>query len=194
MIRDTDDERQRDHGYRLLLGHFEKAVNSWIRHYGHGLDYDDCHSEILTVLLEIVERFDAKRGNFASLWKTAAIRRMITRRELQNLPRRGGGHNVSLSLFDSKFQFIDDCHYNAVDQADQCAYLWGVIAEYLTDQEYEALRLYVGGHGTYEEVGELIGITKTQVDNAIFRARTKLKNSFIKEGLFSGIVERRVSA
>jgi hypothetical protein len=73
MIRDTDDERQRDHGYRLLLGHFEKAVNSWIRHYGHGLDYDDCHSSN-----------DHTKGTA----KLTAARRNITGRSRDRTARR----------------------------------------------------------------------------------------------------------
>lgn len=138
-----------------------------------GTDSDDLYQEGLLSLLKAIEAFDPDKGvKFSTFAEVCIVNRMrtLSRENIKNL-------SVSGSIEDE-----DQADLPSVEETPESIYfykeffsqLWENICSELSPAELRTLTLCVGGL-SYKEAAEKMNTTEKAVDNAMQRARRKIR-------------------
>lgn len=138
-----------------------------------GADSDDLYQEGLLSLLKAIEAFEPDKGaKFSTFAEVCIVNRMrsVSRKSIRNL-------SVSGSIEDEEQNDLP-----SVEETPESIYfykeffseLWKNICSELSPTELRTLTLCVGGL-SYKEAAEKMNTTEKAVDNAMQRARRKIR-------------------
>ncbi|CDA72249.1 rNA polymerase sigma factor sigma-70 family [Ruminococcus sp. CAG:579] len=130
---------------------------------------DDLLQEGLLAMLSAVGSFDEKRGSLRAYVMTCARNRMLSAVR-RNKPL-GGDYDGSEELEDKTEPAADD---GAMELFRE---LYEAMERQLTERERGVLTAYMTGM-SYAEIAQSLEITEKAVDNAMQRARRKLRKEF----------------
>jgi RNA polymerase sporulation-specific sigma factor len=151
------------------------------KYMGYGIDYDDLCQEGMLGLMGAIRNYDPnKDASFKTFSLICINRKMISALEMQSRKKRIKYDNF-ISFDDVSVQentLIAEKQSGPEDimiQREGLFMLKKQIRDLLSHFEYNALILYIRGC-SYQESAVLLGITPKAVDNALQRARRKLKS------------------
>lgn len=135
---------------------------------GFGCDSDDLLQEGVMGLLDAVKAFSSERAGF-STFASVCIRNRL----LKAVQKNSGC--VSLEEINApEAADTEESPENLVVRREHERQLFGSVCENLTPAEWNVLRLYLMGY-SYKAIASALGITSKAADNAMQRARRKLK-------------------
>lgn len=139
------------------------------------VEADDLVSEGFLGLLSAVRSYDSKKGTFAAFASTCIANKMksaVAKSSVNPLP--------ALSLDDSSIEEISDGNPGTEDLIilkEQNSEMLKQVEQLLSEREREVFYLYLSAY-SYNQIAEKLGITAKAVDNAITRAKSKLRDYF----------------
>lgn len=140
-------------------------------------DFDDLYSDGLMGLLKAIRYYDEKKGasfaTFASLCVDTSMRTCVAK-----------ALKISPANKDDDFDFdsLQDEGKSTDDiiiDKEQNGEFYKKLSEILTDKEMAVLDMYLR-HYSYQQIGETLGIKEKSVDNALQRAKSKIKHNLGK--------------
>lgn len=163
----------------VLMSRYSKLISVKSEIYANTeTDRDDLRQEGLLSLLKAIASFDSSRGvRFCTYAEVCIVNRMRT------LASRAKKAPVRSDNFDEE----NDSGELSVKENPESIFLckeliselWNGINTLLTPVERDSLRLSMEGV-SYRAAAEKLGISEKSVDNAIQRARRKLRSLMIK--------------
>lgn len=144
------------------------------------LETDDLCQEGLLGLLRAAQTFDPANGaSFRTYAGVCVTNRIVSARRSSSGRRHDPMSNfVSLSGDDAPDYPADELSADpeaALDEREDLRSLWSSIEKLLTPMEQRVLRFYLSGCG-YREIAGKLSIPEKAADNALQRARFKLKH------------------
>lgn len=140
-------------------------------------DFDDLYSDGLMGLLKAIRYYDEKKGasfaTFASLCVDTSMKTCVAK-----------ALKISPANKDDDFDFdsLQDEGKSTDDiiiDKEQNGEFYKKLSEILTDKEMAVLDMYLR-HYSYQQIGEALGIKEKSVDNALQRAKSKIKHNLGK--------------
>lgn len=167
--------------FELLLERYRSTVVSMARSFaGNPADAEDYAQEGMLGLLAAVTSFQQGKGAGFRTYAVICIRnrmRNVSRME-QTASRSAGTQDVSLDDPENSIQELladdADTPEQAFFEKERVSELYAKLADVLSKQEREIFWLSVSGL-SYDEIAERLRIPSKSVDNAIQRARRKLR-------------------
>jgi RNA polymerase sporulation-specific sigma factor len=129
--------------------------------------WDDLFQEGLLGMLSAIGGYDERRGSFKTYALTCARNRMLSTVKQNSL--LGGEEDRTAELADSA-----DVDF---ERRERFYELYEAIDRVLTKNERECMECYMKGY-SYRETAQRLGISIKSVDNAMQRARKKLRDEF----------------
>ncbi len=141
------------------------------------VEYDDLYSEGLIGLLKAIRYYDSKKGasfaTFASLCIDTSMKTCITK-----------------TLKNSNLSKQDDFDWEAIPDTaeltedivivkEQDGELYEKLSDILTKREMAVLDMYLR-HYTYQQIADELSVNEKSVDNALHRAKSKIKSNLGK--------------
>lgn len=156
-----------------LISRYTPVVFSLARKYSAGADYEELVSDGLGALLSAVSAFDASKGSFAAFASACISNRMKNTldRASRRRARLADGEELE-SVRDSA-----PTPEERVIGLESAAEMNLLIRTLLTDMERQCLEGVIMGY-SYAEIAERTGLERKSVDNAVARARAKLRPVF----------------
>jgi RNA polymerase sigma factor (sigma-70 family) len=174
-----------------------------------GSDYEDIYQEGAIKLMNVIEKFDANKGNFMTFAQQAIEKHIITCINREKAQKRMHLNNaLSLNVemnsndSDEKMTFLDNIsddrnleNYNPIEivQKDYELYIIEEISKELSEMEAKVFYLRFMEHYSYKDIAIELGFFKKgkakaspdqkSIDNAIMRSRPKIKKVLEKLGL-----------
>ncbi len=140
-------------------------------------DAEDLFSEGLIGLLKAIRRYDARKGasfaTFADVCVSNSIKTAIAKLA------RGGDMSKEYDFDFDKLVDITASTEDTVIDRELDNRLYERLAAMLTEREFEVLRLYMR-HYSYKSAAEKLGTDEKSVDNALQRAKAKIKRNLGK--------------
>lgn len=176
LIKSGDSE-----AFAELMERYIPAIRAKVSPFhADGIETDDLCQEGLLALLLAAKKFDPKNG--ASFRTYADV--CISNRVIMAYRSAVGGKNRPLSNFVSLSgedapEFPADCSADPevlLDDRESSEIIRREMEEILTPMELRALKLYLGGC-SYREIAKKMSVTEKAADNALQRARNKLRHS-----------------
>lgn len=167
--------------FTVLSNRYFKLIRSITSRYNiSGLEPDDLIQEGLLGLLSAVKYHKTDGG--ASFNTYAAV--CINRRIMTLLERSGNSKRKAMNNYislddDEVVQSMTEGGVNPEEiliDRENLNDLEKSISGWLSEKEKRVLELYIAGE-SYEKIGEVIGIPKKSVDNALQRIRRKLRKN-----------------
>ena len=190
-------EGRSDRAFEQLLGRYVRLIKSWTRKYWCAYriaDYDDLEQEARIAFLGAVNSYDQTQSGFFGFAQMCVTRRLQSvvksTRRLKNCPPPG---MVVLSTSSSSCDGDDRDLIEAVPNPAACdplnlvvardaaRRLWSVAGSALSGLELEALKRRAWG-ASYQEVAAELGVSQKSIDNAMTRARRKLRGLIQSDG------------
>lgn len=190
-------EGRSDRAFEQLLGRYVRLIRSWARKYWCAYriaDYDDLEQEARIAFLGAVNSYDQAQSGFFGFAQLCVTRRLKSvvksARRLKNCPPTG---TVILSTSASDPEGDDRCMIEAVPNPAACdpldlalandaaRRLWSIAGSALSGLELEALKRRAWG-ASYQEVAAELGVSQKSIDNAVMRARRKLRRLIESDG------------
>ena len=156
-----------------LISRYTATVFSLARKYSAGADYEELVSDGLDALLGAVSAFEPSRGSFAAFASACISNRM------KNTLDRTSRRRAKLAEGE-ELESVQDSAPTPEERVigrESAAEMNLLIRTLLTDMERQCLEGVVMGY-SYAEIAERTGLEKKSVDNAVARARAKLKPVF----------------
>jgi RNA polymerase sporulation-specific sigma factor len=132
---------------------------------------DDLLQEGLLAMLLAINSYDERRGTVKTYVLACAKNRMLS--SISRLSLQGGGVDSTEEL-----EAVCESEYDFAKH-ERFARLCSAVENCLTEAERRVVGCYMTGR-SYKETAQLLGITEKSVDNAMQRARKKLKREFEK--------------
>lgn len=199
--------------FKAILSHMHSfLVRLKERFFIQGSDADDVYQEGSIKLLNVIEKFDATKGNFSSFAQQAIEKHIITCINREKAQKRVYLNNAfSLDViipdqensYDGGFTFADNLEdeskkdgFSPIDivQKDYEVFIVDEINKVLSDMESKVFYLRFIEHLSYRDIAIELSFFKKDrqnhdipdqksVDNAIMRSRPKIKKVLEKLGL-----------
>lgn len=167
------------HGEALseIIRRYRATVSALARRYSPMADYEELLSDGFCALISAADSFDETRGSFSAYAGTCV------RNAMKNVILRSAKHSNMLSGSDSPDDEID--RSGAAYPSPEEIYLEKLAGEelhrafssVLTPLEMRCIDGVILGL-SYDEIAQQLGIDKKSADNAISRARAKLRRHF----------------
>lgn len=138
-----------------------------------GIDSDDLYQEGLLSLLKAIDSFDPDKGaKFSTFAEVCIVNRMrtVSRKNIRDI-------SVSGSIDDedtAELPSVEETPESIFFYKEFFSQLWESICSELSPAELRTLTLCVGGL-SYKEAAEKMNTTEKAVDNAMQRARRKIR-------------------
>ena len=155
--------------YKTMVSYFAD------RFFSDSLTYDDWFQEGMIGLLVAVRTYNpASDASFATYSSVCVKNRLITcykkSNNIKNLPLNSAvpyEQAADLTVDSSEDNYIAEENYR---------FFKSLMNEQLSDTEQQVMRLYIAGF-SYAEIAQQLSITTKAVDNAVCRAKNKLKKA-----------------
>ena len=156
-----------------LISRYSDLVFSMAGRYAGTADYEELVSDGLDALLGAIASFDQQRGSFAAFASVCITNRM---KNTADKAARRAAHTVSDSELET-LQSPDPTPEELVILREKTAEMNRQMGVLLTPLERRCLDGVILGM-TYAQIAEKIGSERKVVDNAVARARAKLRAHF----------------
>jgi len=194
-------EGRSDRAFEQLLGRYARLIRSWARKYWCAYrlaDYDDLEQEARIAFLGAVNSYDQAQSGFFGFAQLCVTRRLKSvvksARRLKNCPppgvvilSTGMGSGMGSSEGDDRDMIEAVPNPAACDPLDLALAndgarrLWSIAGSALSGLELEALKRRAWG-ASYQEVAAELGVSQKSIDNAVTRARRKLRGLIQADG------------
>ncbi len=164
-------------GEQLLVRYKNKVLSVARRFFLAGGDTDDLVQEGMCGLYSAMTTFEGDCG-FAA-YAYACIRNRIVDAVKKGESRKNAALNdgVPITEADGKAGSVDPEEILIEDE--EKSETAGKMQSVLSDLEYKVIRMYVDG-ATMQEISSALGLTYKQTDNAVSRAKNKLRALYAK--------------
>lgn len=139
------------------------------------VEADDLISEGFLGLLSAIRSYDQKKGTFSAFASACIANKMKTA-----VAKSSANPLPAVSLDDSNIEEISDGNPGTEDLIilkEQNTEMMKQVEQLLSEREREVFYLYLSAY-SYSQIAEKLGITAKAVDNAITRAKSKLRDYF----------------
>ena len=139
------------------------------------VEAEDLISEGFLGLLSAIRSYDPKKGTFSAFASACISNKMKTA-----VAKSSANPLPALSLDDSNIEEISDGNPGTEDLIilkEQNSEMMKQVEQLLSEREREVFYLYLSAY-SYNQIAEKLGITAKAVDNAITRAKSKLRDCF----------------
>lgn len=159
-----------------LISRYMNIVFSTAGRYSQSADHDELVSDGMAGLLDAVQNYDKEKGEFSAFAAKCVKNRML------NTIKRASRHSAGLSdASEEELETIPDpapTPEEAVIAGEDSRVLMKKIRAELTELEQRCLEGAALGF-SYDEIAQRIGADRKSVDNALSRARKKLKRFYM---------------
>lgn len=139
------------------------------------VENDDLISEGFLGLLSAIRSYDHQKGSFAAFASTCISNKM------KSAVAKGSANSLLVTPLDDSFlEELSDGNPATEDLVilkEQNNEMLKQVDELLSEREREVFYLYISAY-SYSQIAEKLGISAKSVDNAITRAKAKLRNCF----------------
>ncbi len=162
-----------------LISRYMSVVFSSARRFSGSADYEELVSDGMQALLAAVKDFDETKcgeGGFGAFCSACVANAM------RNTVRRSKKHSGRVSSGEDELSMVRDpkpTPEELVIERESEQSFSEEVNGHLTELESKCLISVAEGY-SYEETAAALGVTKKVVDNAVARARTKLRRIFPK--------------
>lgn len=136
-------------------------------------DSDDLNQEGLFGLLNAISSFDSRRGVKFSTYAEVCIVNRMKSYLAKNNRAASGVENID-ELEEKSFMSVDETPESILMNKELFSELLNGIYAVLSPMERKIFDLCINGE-SYKSVAEILGITEKSVDNAMQRARKKIR-------------------
>lgn len=165
---------------QLIERHLPWICRQARRYRTSGLEAEDLVQEGLLGLVAAVEGYDPQKGaSFQTYCRLCATSKMQSGVEAASSGRQKPLQDyVSMDLLEGQSASSpeEEDPFAAYIRREEVRQLWKQIDTLLSPLEQEALSLYLSGH-SYKEMANLLNLSPKAVDNALQRARRKLRGA-----------------
>ena len=130
------------------------------------VERDDLISEGFLGLLGAIRSYDAEKGTFAAFASTCISNKMKTA-----VSKNGGNYPERVSMDEAKLEEIGDESPSAEELLIE-----KMTESLLSKREKDVFMLYLSAY-SYAQIAEKLGISAKAVDNALSRAKAKLRSA-----------------
>lgn len=155
-----------------LLSRYVASVFSMARKYSASADYEELVSDGMQALVSAVSEYDPEKGSFKTFASVCIANRM--KNTVSKAERRAS------KLSDEEMELLPDTAPSPEERVisrETSEELYRLILEELTPLEKKCLDGIVMGL-SYAEIADRIGTDRKSVDNAVARARAKLRRHY----------------
>lgn len=186
MFRDGGSDR----AFEQLLTRYVRLIRSWTRKYWSAYriaDYSDLEQEAHIAFLSAVKSYDEAQSSFFGFAQLCVARRLQSvvksSRRQKNVPPGGllalsgavpGSDDGNRDLIETMANPAAYDPLSLAVSADAVRRMWSIARSSLSKLELEVFRRRVDGQ-SYQEVAAELGVSTKSVDNAVMRARRKLR-------------------
>lgn len=165
------------HAFNALVRRYSKAVSAASRRYfSDALTDDDWFQEGMLGLLYAVHSFDENMNASFSTYASVCIRNRLNSVWKKANNKKNAPLNESLSFDDAAVPSVESPEEDYIKNEDLSLFSEG-FTRLLSKTERRAMSYYLAGY-SYDETADKLGITKKSVDNALSRAKRKLKRLY----------------
>jgi len=159
-----------------LIGRYIPLVKARVSGYaGSDLEPEDLAQEGMFGLMEAIDRYDPSRGASFRTFALLCIDRSVISVVRSALATKKIPAATKVSLDEFALQPVEgDNPEDIVVSQDTARHMVERLAEVLSPLEHRAFFLYLGGC-EYEDIAERLQISSKAVDNALCRARGKIR-------------------
>lgn len=158
-----------------LISRYMKTVLAFAAKYSSSADYDELVSDGMQGLLAAIGGYDSEKGEF-SAYLSACIDNRMKNTAKKSIRRKSRITGTT----DEVLEGIADARPGPEDVVigkESCEIMLNDMRTNLTSLEFECINgIFMGL--SYREIAERLGIDKKAVDNAVTRARTKLRKFY----------------
>lgn len=173
----TNDEQLLENGSSAekiteLVSRYTGLVFAMARKYSAAADYEELVSDGMQALISAVSEYDPERGSFKTFVSVCIANRM------KNTVSKAERHAAKLS--DEELELVPDTAPSPEERVisrEASEELYRIVLEELTPLEKACIDGVVMGL-SYAEIAEKIGAERKTVDNAVTRARAKLRRRY----------------
>ncbi|MDE7281169.1 MAG: sigma-70 family RNA polymerase sigma factor [Ruminiclostridium sp.] len=159
----------------LLITKYMAMIKNRARRFNNKyVEYEDLVSEGFLGLLNAIRSYDPNKGSFAALVSACVNNKM------RSAITKSFDSHLKMSLDEALIEDISDNNPYTEDLIilkEQNNEMLKQVGELLSPREKEAFYLYLSAY-SYNQIAEKLGISVKSVDNAISRAKTKLRDCF----------------
>lgn len=159
----------------LLITKYMALIKTRAKYFKNDyVEYEDLVSEGFLGLLNAIRSYDSAKASFATFASTCINNKM------RSAITRGFDPHLKMSLEDSLIEDISDNSLNTEDLIilkEQNNEMLKQVDELLSPREKEVFYLYLSAY-SYNQIAERLDISVKSVDNAITRAKAKLRDYF----------------
>lgn len=139
------------------------------------IEFDDLVSEGFMGLLNAMKSFSEDKGKFFSFANVCITNKML------NALNKAKTFPALVDDFDlTSVEDISADTENLIIAREESDEIYSAMREILTKRELEVMNLYLNSY-SYQQIAMILGITIKSVDNALSRARKKMKSRFSKD-------------
>ena len=156
-----------------LISRYMKLVFALAKKYSGCADYEELVSDGMAGLLSAVQNYDDEKGEFSAFAAVCVDNR------LKNTVRRSIGRAKRLAD-EEELSFVADCKPTPEERIiaeENNEDMLRTIENRLSELEYKCIQGVVMGL-SYAEIARRLGVEKKSVDNALSRARSKLREFY----------------
>ncbi len=159
-----------------LISRYMNIVFPCAKRYSDRADYDELVSDGMAGLLDAVQNYDEQKGEFS------AFVYVCVRNRMRNTVKRASRYSAGISdNSEEELETIPDpapTPEEAVIAGEDSSSLMESIRSELTELELRCIQGMVLGL-SYDEIAKRIGCDRKSVDNALCRARNKLRRFYM---------------
>lgn len=156
-----------------LISRYMRLVFSLAKKYSGCADYEELVSDGMAGLMSAVKNYDEEKGEFAAFAAVCVDNR------LKNTVRRSISRAKRLA-YEDELSFVADNRptpEERIIEKENNENLLRVIENELSRLEFECIKGVMMGL-SYEELAKRLGVDRKSVDNALTRARSKLREFY----------------
>ncbi len=158
-----------------LISRYMPVVKARVSGYAGGLEPEDLAQEGMIGLMQAIRNYDPSKGASFKTFALLCIDRSIISVVRASMAAKKIPASTIVPLTDEETEgkTQDDPESIVVSQ-DNLRWLVGQLGQVLSQLEQRAFFLYLGGC-EYEEIADRLQVSVKTVDNALCRARSKIK-------------------
>ncbi len=158
---------------QLLFKRFDSVLHSKAHKFSSYADLDDLIQEGLIALFSATKVFNSALSSF-STFASICIERAMCTHYRKALAKKQIPENQVIYFDDiNSLQVFSTPESNLIEK-EECTFLTEQIKKILSKNEYRILLAFLSGD-TYEEIAQSLNCSVKTVNNALFRARRKIK-------------------
>ncbi len=160
-----------------LVARYMKTVFAYAAKYSAFADYEELASDGMQGLLDAIRSFDLSKGRFSTYASACISNRM------KNTAKRSASRSSHISDSDASLEQLESIAdpspspEDVVLRIEDDKMFYKNLSQALTELELRCIDGVILGF-SYDEIAEMLSTDRKSVDNALTRARTKLRRLY----------------